>query len=416
MIVVNVFNPDRGGGGAIFSDLCYGLAELGYDVTVRCAYPYYPEWRDKSGRNGLAIERYEEKGVHVERYGLFIPSSPRSLIQRLLYEASFFLSVSRSLPRGKPFDLVMVYCPLVGAVAFAAVNRLLHRQPLWLNVQDLSADAAAASGIARGQFIKRLLGIVQSIMFNQAGVWSSISPVMIDRLKRIRRRHQPILYLPNWLNNSMAIEIARQPSKCGRTPQHPVKLLYAGNIGGKQDLIRFCEVLHDSNVDFIFRIHGNGAEATFIQSWISRVSDRRFEFGPFLEEEDFACALYNTDFFVITEKTASGGSFIPCKMIAGIASGSPILAVCDLDSPLGQEMRNFQIGPCFSWNVSNKVLDLIQNLAKSTDTFVTWQENALNRAMFYTRKNMIRGFDTALHTIWDKRGQVLETFDNIVLK
>ena len=84
LVVVNVFHPDRGGGGAIFSDLCYGLVERGYDVTVRCAYPYYPEWKDKSGKNGFAIERCEDHGVHVERYGLYIPKDPRSLAQRLL--------------------------------------------------------------------------------------------------------------------------------------------------------------------------------------------------------------------------------------------------------------------------------------------------------------------------------------------
>ena len=96
LVVVNVFHPDRGGGGAIFSDLCYGLAERGFDVTVRCAYPYYPEWRDKSGRNGFAIQRYEERGVHVERYGIYIPRNPRSLLERLLYEASFLFSLLRS--------------------------------------------------------------------------------------------------------------------------------------------------------------------------------------------------------------------------------------------------------------------------------------------------------------------------------
>lgn len=174
LMVVNVFNPDRGGGGAVFSDLAYGLAERGFDVTVRCAYPYYPEWQDKSGKNGLVIQRYEENGVHVERYGIFIPSNPNALSQRLLYEASFFFSLLRSLSRGRRFDLVMVYCPLVGAVAFAVLNKWLHRKPLWLNVQDLSADAAAASGIARGRGVKRLLGAVQQWFFNQAQVWSWI--------------------------------------------------------------------------------------------------------------------------------------------------------------------------------------------------------------------------------------------------
>ncbi|MEX0747834.1 MAG: hypothetical protein WD275_07530, partial [Rhodothermales bacterium] len=92
LVVVNVFEPDLGG-GVLFSDLCYGLAERGFEVTVRCAYPYYPEWRDKSGGNGLRIRTSLKNGVRIERFGLYIPRHPNSLPERLLYESSFYCSL-----------------------------------------------------------------------------------------------------------------------------------------------------------------------------------------------------------------------------------------------------------------------------------------------------------------------------------
>src|SRR5690606_31058725 len=97
LVVVNVYRPDLGG-GVLFTDLCEGLARRGFDVTVRCAYPYYPEWRDKSGENGLRIRVEKSGGVRVERFGLFIPSKPNALAQRLAYEASFFASLARRVP------------------------------------------------------------------------------------------------------------------------------------------------------------------------------------------------------------------------------------------------------------------------------------------------------------------------------
>lgn len=404
LMVVNVFNPDRGGGGAIFSDLAYGLAARGFEVTVRCAYPYYPEWKDKSGRNGFAIQRYDEQGVHIERYGIFIPSDPNSLIQRLCYEASFFLSLSRSLHRGKDFDIIMAYCPLAGAVGFAVCHAWWHRKPLWLNVQDLSADAAAASGIARGRRLIQALGGVQKWLFNRAQVWSSISPVMIRRLETIRAHAQPILYLPNWLNASMAAELERLPAKEGRPPADPVKLLYAGNIGGKQDLLRFCEALHQSASRFVFRIHGSGGQSETVRAWVQQHNDARFTFGPFLDEPGFAAALHDTDFFVITEKSGSGGSFIPCKMISGLASGSAILAVCDPDSPLGCEMRSEESGPCFDWNTLGQVPALLDAVPRHPGQFLVWQENALRRAAFYRRDIVIDRFERALRTIVNAGG------------
>src|SRR3954471_14843296 len=95
LIVTHLFLPDACGGAPIFSDLCHGLAQRDIDVTVRCAYPYYPEWTDKSGQNGLRIERHQVEGMLVERYGLFIPWDPTSIWQRIVYEGSFFLSLSR---------------------------------------------------------------------------------------------------------------------------------------------------------------------------------------------------------------------------------------------------------------------------------------------------------------------------------
>jgi hypothetical protein len=220
LVLVNVFTPDLGG-GVLFSDLTYGLVERGFDVTVQCAYPYYPEWEDKTGKNGFGIERYDEQGVHVERFGLYIPKDPNALLPRLVYEASFFASLLRKWPNRGRFDLVMVFCPLIGAVAYGGLCKRAIGCPLWLNVQDLSAEAAAAGGITGGGFMSRLLPRVQQALFNQADVWSSISPVMVDRLKEIRSRAQPVLYFPNWLHDSLAAAIAALPPGDARTPGRP---------------------------------------------------------------------------------------------------------------------------------------------------------------------------------------------------
>ena len=412
LIIVNAFHPDRAGGAAVFSDLCYELVRRGFDVTVRCAYPYYPEWRDKSGRNGWRIWRYQEQGVAVERYGLFIPSQPNSLWQRLIYEGSFFISLLRSLRYGGDFDVVMVYCPLPGSVAFASLFKFYFDKPLWLNVQDLPADAATASGISRLGLVNKLFAWVQNTLFNRADVWSSISPIMINRLNTIRQHEQPVLYLPNWLHLSLQTEIQSLPSKKGRAPENPVKLLYAGNIGEKQDLLYFCQTLQKTGAPFEFRIHGDGSKADAVHTWVMDIADARFHFGPFLDEIGFAKVLHETDFFVITEKHNSGGSFIPSKLIPGISSGTPILAVCDAQSPLGQEMQITQIGPRYAWT---KLDEIPQITHISNARYLEWQTNALQRARFYDRKRVIDGFEAALSAFAQNKDLTEFDQDNMTL-
>lgn len=404
LIIVNVFHPDRGGGAAVFTDLARGLAERGFAVTVRCAYPYYPEWCDKSGKNGWRIQRYEEEGVKVERYGIFIPSRPNRLFQRLVYESSFFFSLLRSLPRGRAYDMAMVFCPLVGAVAFATINKWVWRRPLWLNVQDLSATAAKAGGIARGRLVPAVLNAVQKGLFNRADVWSSISPVMIDRLLPLRTGKQPVLYLPNWLNASLAAEIRALPDRTRRPPADPVNLLYAGNIGTKQDLLRFCQALHASAARFMFRIHGDGGHAESVREWVEHTGDTRFSFGPFLDEAAFAAALHATDFFVITERSGSGGSFIPSKMIPGMAAGCPILAVCDADSPLGREMHNEEPGPCFAWERLGEVPEFLNGVAAQPERFFAWRQNAVRRGAHHDRDLVVDRFAEAIRAIASAKG------------
>ena len=392
---MNVFEPDLGG-GVLFADLCYGLAERGFDVTVKCAYPYYPEWRDKTGENGLRVRRSTRNGVRIERHGLYIPRNPRSLRERLVYEGSFFASLMRWIPARSDFDAMMVFCPLIGAVAYGAVLRRFRGIPFWLNVQDLAAEAAAAGGISSGG-AARTAQQVQDALFNQADVWSTISPAMLERLADRRTHGQPILYVPNWLHRSLSDAIARHPKKSGHTPGMPVRLLYSGNIGTKQALLEFCQVLHASEVPFAFRIQGDGSEAPRLQDWIQRCGDERFRLHPLTDEDGLAAAIHECDYYVITEREGVGGSFIPSKLIPALAAETPVLAVCDADSPFGREMEEHRPGPRFDWDRLSELPALMAH--SEAARYVEWTKNAAERAPFYDRDRVITLYENALRRL-----------------
>jgi colanic acid biosynthesis glycosyl transferase WcaI len=399
LVISHLFAPDVCGGAAVFSDMCYGLARRNCEVTVRCAYPYYPEWKNKSGRNGLRIERELIDGVQVERHGMFIPSNPRSTWQRLLYEGSFFLSLCRSIFRRGRYDAVIVFCPLAGSVAYAAIHKLFHGKLLWLNVQDLPADAAAASHIVAGRWGQKLLQGVQRWLFNRADLWSSISPIMVERLEQIRDRDQPVMFVPNWLHESIAAQIRRYPTKVGRGLSRPVRLLYAGNIGSKQGLLRFCQELAKADVPFRFQIHGDGGAAADLRDWLEHAADARFSLCPVLDEPAYARALDETDLLVITEKPASGASFFPSKTVPALASATPILAVSDRDSPLGREMNAHQIGPWFSWDQCSQVAELIRSLPNREPEFRAWQSNAIDRSQSFVRERCLDFIEATLQKL-----------------
>jgi colanic acid biosynthesis glycosyl transferase WcaI len=396
LVFSNLYDPDHAGGAPIFTDLCQELAARGHEVHVRCAYPYFPEWRDKSGHNGLRIRRSVEHGVDVARYGLFLPRDQRSTAQRMLYEASLLASYSRSIFRGPPVDAVVAFSTMFSPVVSALAWGRLHRVPVMVNVQDMSSSAAVASGLVGGG-AGRLLSWVERRAFAAADVLTGISPEMVGALEEMTGADGQVGYVPNWLNGSIAEAIDSLPSKQDRPPSDPLNFLYAGNIGNKQGLLEFCQAAHASDASFHLTIHGSGPGADAVQRWGEEAADPRFTFGPFLSEHDFTRALHDSDLFLITERTGSGTSYMPSKLIPAIATGTPILAVCDEGSSLGNEVRRFGIGPHLPWGAIDTLADLLRRAADGA-TLEGWRDKASHRAASYARTGVIDNIEEMLES------------------
>jgi len=385
LVISMLYEPDHAGIAPIATDLAHGLAQRGHAVTVQTTHPFYPEWRRKSSDSPWRVRREELAGVSVERYGLYVPASPSRLLPRLVHELSFPLSLLRGLFRGPRFDAVVVFCPLLGAVAYAALRKLVRGEPLWVNVQDIPVDAALGTGIGRNGLFPRAAARVQSLLFGSADLCSSISPAMVERLAGGPERRRAVHLRPNWLCGTLAQAVDALPDKVGRPAGTPLKLLYAGNIGRKQGLLEFCRRLAATDAALELRIHGDGAEAPALREWVAAHGDARFRMGEFLDETAFVRALHETDLFVITEQSGSGASFLPSKLIPCVASGTPVLCLCDGSGPLGQEVRAHELGIQSEWE-DEDWLGAALALARDPVRLRRAQENCLRHARAYRRE------------------------------
>ena len=395
LMVTNLYAPDQCGGASIFTDLAEALADRGHSVTVRCAYPYYPEWRDKSGRNGLAVRHELRNGVAVERHGLYIPARPGRLAGRMLYEGTFFLSLARSLPRGR-HDVALVFCPLMGAVAFGALNQLLRRTPSLLCVQDLPTEAAMAGGILAARPLSRLFEGAERWLFGRYAAWRSIHRVMAERLSG--RGGRRIVLIPDWLHPTLARALQTPLPGTDRRAGSTLRLFYSGNVGGKQGLPDFCRALARCRTNFTFEINGAGSGIALLRAATN--GDRRFILGELTTEVEFAKALRRADLFVVTERPA-GASFFPSKLLPSMAVGTPILAVSNRDSPLGDEMRSHNLGPWLPWE---RIGELDMLLGEITpEALAGWRTAALERGRNYERERCIDRFEDALLAVATRR-------------
>jgi colanic acid biosynthesis glycosyl transferase WcaI len=398
LVITMMYQPDCVGIAAIASDMCASLAQRGHDVTVYTTFPYYPQWKLKA-KVSWRIQEETIEGVQVRRHRIFVPSNPSRLLPRLIHELSFPVSLLRSIFHGKKYDVVMVYCPLMGGVVFAALRKLLFRDPLWVNIQDIPVEAAAASGIIRSGLLARLASFVQKFVLNRGDVWSSISPEMVQQLESIKSAKVPIHLCPNWLTHSLHEQIRQLPDKVGRIPRQPPKLLYCGTIGKKQGLLEFCQMLSTCKSDYHFQIQGGGSEAAAVRRWVESSGDRRFEFDTLLSQSEFAQAIHAADWFVIPQKSSIGCSFFPSKLIPSMFIGTPILAITENTGPLGREVEENGLGLIVPWSQVNRLTNELDAFRFAPEKFEKLQANCVRRAQSYDRDFAIDKFESLLQDL-----------------
>ena len=296
----------------------------------------------------------------------------------------------RSLFRGERFDGVMVFCPLLGSVAFAGIRKLFFREPLWVNIQDLPAEAGTASGIIKSRGLRFIGGVVQKYLFRCGEVWSSICPEMVAQVEKLKTKRTTVHLVPNWLVGSLADRIYQLPRKDQRRPQQPLKLLYCGTIGKKQGFLEFCKKLQQvCDIDFRFQIHGAGSEANAVKKWVEHNGNYRFEFDDLLSENKFVRKMYDADWFVISEKQGAGFSFLPSKLIPCISVGTPVVAVSDSSSPLGREIKRHGLGITAEWDRFDQLVRQLTETQRSPEKYAELQKNCLDRASAFSREHAI---------------------------
>jgi colanic acid biosynthesis glycosyl transferase WcaI len=290
----------------------------------------------------------------------------------------------------------MVFCPLMGSVLFAVIRKFFGREPLWLNVQDIPADAARGSGLSTSPRFHRIASRVQSWLFGRCDVWSTLSPVMAERLATLAGPTAPtVQIIPNWLHQSLAQLIDQLPPK-EPSLDGPLKLLYAGNIGMKQGLVDLCERLACCDLPFRLRICGDGGEAAEVRRWVRERDDDRFTMEGLLDEAGFASALHGTDLFLITEKAGAGASFVPSKLIPALAVGTPILGVCDGLGPLGSELRSHSLGIQCEWDTLEEGLAEAAALGRRPQRYRAARDSCLRRARDYDREAWVQRISAQL--------------------
>ena len=173
-------------------------------------------------------------------------------------------------------------------------------------------------------------------------------------------------------------------------------LSFAGDRLDATDVQRILGLVADEVYLDLFAVIAEGRVGDVFR-FVQEIVEGGYDLSEFYR--GLADALVAADLFVIPEKEGAGGSFIPSKLIPAFSAGTPVMAICDADSPLGREMMVSEAGLRIAWSALEEAAELIEALPDHPDRHLFWKRRALHRAQYYSRDRIIDLYENTLRAV-----------------
>jgi colanic acid biosynthesis glycosyl transferase WcaI len=392
-LITNLFAPDELAGAALFSDLARFLKENRHDIRVTCTFPYYPAWRLRPEDRNISMREEVFEGIPVRRISMYVPEHPTGRA-RMISDLSFLTSLIRrgQFARWTP-EVVLTASPMLSQ---CLAQRFLYRRerpPRFIIVQDFVVDAALDLRMLRAPGLGVALRTLERWAFRSARTLSTISPAMLAKLRQIVGDDRRLVYIPNWIHASLTAEIARGSSSRARSAD---VLFYSGNLGVKQGLAEFVPIFKDAaqKTRWHLHLHGDGADADRLRSRLR--PDDPINVGPLLGEPQYVAKLASATACLVTQRPGVGVNFLPSKLLPALATGTPVLAVCDSGTPLGQEVKEGGFGEVLSPGDVAGLRSVLSRWSTQPEELKMLSLRARARSHLYQREAILRKYESEL--------------------
>jgi colanic acid biosynthesis glycosyl transferase WcaI len=326
---------------------------------------------------------------------MYVPQDPSGL-KRMLSDLSFFISIlNHPYEDGWTPDIIVTASPMFSQCLAQRFLYPLARIPRLIIVQDFVVDAALELGILKTPGIGLPLRHIERWSLRSAQTLTTISEPMLVKLRKIIGSDRRITYIPNWIHSSLQREIDLQLQQ--NVTRKKKILFYSGNLGVKQGMPMFIEHFSRCNSGWSLQINGGGALREEIQSQAHQNLD--ISVGVVLSEKDYVTELITSSVCLITQTPGVGDNFLPSKLLPALATGTPVLAVCDPKSPLGLEVNRGGFGAVVGFN-SFDINKTLQKWARNPEELTVLSKNAFEYSKNYSRIIILKQYEAELKTLY----------------
>lgn len=394
-LISNLFSPDELAGASLFSDLARFLFERGHDVRVTTTFSYYPAWALRPEDRGLSYRDEIWGGIPLRRVSMYVPRSP-SGSSRMISDLSFLRSlVMNGRHPGWSPDVVLTALPMLSQCIAQRFMYGRRSVPRLIVVQDFAVEAALELGILKLPGLAGLLKGVQRWALRSASTLLTISPEMLSKLQGVVGSDRRTLFVPNWIHGSLQGLI---DTRSGQRPRRRLqRLFYSGNLGVKQGLPDFLADFRASSVHqsgWELTIHGGGVERARLSAEVARSPGCTL--GEVLDENSYLDALWEATACLVTQRPGVGANFLPSKLLPALATGTPVIAVCEQSSPLAREVSSGGFGVVIQPGAPAAFREVMESWRKNPSEIERLSRNALIRAKHYRRDVVLPQYEKEL--------------------
>jgi colanic acid biosynthesis glycosyl transferase WcaI len=325
------YAPEPTGIPPLVTDAAEWLVQEGHCVEVVTALPNYPERRIREEYRGVFSRTEIRNGVRVHRSWLRARPE-RSFADKALYELSISTcALPNAIRAARRADVIVCVIPTLLAATYASSLAKLLNKRLVLWVQDLvlsAAQAVTVSPVASRALSAagRLEGLVtraaERIVVCSSGFEAYLSQHRVDPSR--------IETIQNWADVESIQPVP--PNGNGR----PSRFLYAGNLGytqGFETLVEAARLSAGVSVEIV----GAGNASEEVRRLAQSVPNILVR-DP-VERSAYPDLLASADAHIVLQRRVSAGANLPSKIATSLASGRPIIASIEPQTPAADLLR-----------------------------------------------------------------------------
>ena len=357
------FEPDTAPTGVVMTRIVGELAELGHQMHVVTALPWYrdhavePGWQARWSR-----QEWTEWGS-ITRVNPFPGGDKGNLVRRAAGFVGFSAVAGLSSLRGGRVDAVIAMSPPLTMGLTGWGTHVIRRGPLIFNIQDVFPDAAIETGAITNKRIIAVAGWLERVSYHRA---AAITVLSSDLRENVAAKVRPskrldVRVIPNFVDTDVIRPRDRMTAlRAELGIGSETVVLYAGNVGFSQSLEMVVDAA-SALPETTFVINGDGAARASLAERASGIPNIRFSgYQPAARLPE---VLATGDIHLVPLKAGLGRVSVPSKTYSILAAGRPVLASIDPGTEIPRILAESGGGVCVPPDDPEALREALQRLA-----------------------------------------------------